>query len=121
MSRSGQNTQDPAQLRQIPHQGDALRRSCCLGRTGNQLWRAVNQPSEGQPSGGQAHLSTTPARQAPCFRHALPLASRRITVTIPSKLHGELVERSDREGRSLSNLVAFLLETALTMPGRPLF
>ena len=34
-------------------------------------------------------------------------------MTIPSKLHRQLVERSDREGRSLSNLVAFLLETAL--------
>jgi hypothetical protein len=34
-------------------------------------------------------------------------------VTIPSKLHQELVDRSDREGRSLSNLVAFLLETTL--------
>jgi hypothetical protein len=40
-------------------------------------------------------------------------------VTIPSKLHQDLVVRSDREGRSLSNLVAFLLETALSAPGRP--
>ena len=30
-----------------------------------------------------------------------------------------LVDRSDREGRSLSNLVAFLLETDLSAPGRP--
>jgi hypothetical protein len=34
-------------------------------------------------------------------------------------LHQDLVVRSDREGRSLSNLVAFLLETALSAPGRP--
>jgi hypothetical protein len=46
-------------------------------------------------------------------RPTLPPAPRRITVTIPSKLHRQMVELSDREGRSLSNLVAFLLETAL--------
>lgn len=49
----------------------------------------------------------------PASKPLLPPTPRRITVTIPSKLYGELVERSDREGRSLSNLVAFLLETAL--------
>lgn len=49
----------------------------------------------------------------------VPPKPRRITVTIPSKLYHYLVDRSDREGRSLSNLVAFLLETALSTPGRP--
>jgi hypothetical protein len=49
----------------------------------------------------------------------MPPKPRRITVTIPSKLHQELVDRSDREGRSLSNLVAFLLETALSKSGSP--
>jgi len=47
----------------------------------------------------------------------VPPSPRRITVTISSKLHQELVERSDREGRSLSNLVAFLLETTLSASG----
>ena len=46
-------------------------------------------------------------------RPTLLPAPRGTPVTIPSKLHRQLVERSDREGRSLSNLVAFLLETAL--------
>jgi hypothetical protein len=38
---------------------------------------------------------------------------RRITTTVPEKLHALLIERSDQEGRSVSNLVAFLLERAL--------
>jgi hypothetical protein len=49
----------------------------------------------------------------------VPPSPRRITVTISSTLHQELVERSDREGRSLSNLVAFLLETTLSASGLP--
>jgi hypothetical protein len=36
--------------------------------------------------------------------------------TVPEKIDGLLVERSDQEGRSVSNLVAFLLERALTPP-----
>jgi len=35
---------------------------------------------------------------------------RRITITVPYQLYQRLVEQSDREGRSLSNLAAFLLE-----------
>jgi hypothetical protein len=43
-----------------------------------------------------------------------PLASpRRITATVPDKLYRLLVARSNHEGRSVSNLVAFLLEQAL--------
>ena len=42
------------------------------------------------------------------FRHP-----RRITATIPYTAYQRLLERSDEEGRSLSNLAAFLLEKAL--------
>ena len=35
---------------------------------------------------------------------------RRITITVPYQLYQRLVEQSNREGRSLSNLAAFLLE-----------
>ena len=35
---------------------------------------------------------------------------RRITITVPYQLYQRLVERSNREGRSLSNLAAFMLE-----------
>lgn len=69
----------------------------------------VNSPQEGEPK----PLST------PSFSPTLPPKPQRITVTIPSKLHQDLVDRSDREGRSLSNLVAFLLETALSKSGSP--
>ena len=63
--------------------------------------------------------SPTRAEGAFSARPIRPPSPRRITVTIPSKLHHALVDRSDREGRSLSNLVAFLLETALAEPSRP--
>jgi len=65
-----------------------------------------------QPSGARAAAVSS-------ARLTLPPTPRRITVTIPSKLYHELLERSDCEGRSLSNLVAFLLETALSKSGRP--
>lgn len=38
---------------------------------------------------------------------------RRLTVTIPYGTYRELIERSDEQGRSLSNLAAYLLESAL--------
>jgi predicted CopG family antitoxin len=37
----------------------------------------------------------------------------RVTITIPHNAYQSLVERSKEEGRSLSNLAAFLLETSL--------
>lgn len=40
--------------------------------------------------------------------------SQRISVTVPDHIHHALIERSLREGRSLSNLASFLLEVALT-------
>jgi len=38
----------------------------------------------------------------------------RISITVPYGAYQRLIERSDQEGRSLSNLAAFLLETAIT-------
>ena len=38
---------------------------------------------------------------------------RRISITVPHSAFCELQNRSDMEGRSLSNLAAYLLETAL--------
>ncbi|MCS5706895.1 hypothetical protein NZK27_11905 [Synechococcus sp. FGCU-3] len=37
----------------------------------------------------------------------------RISITLPECTYQNLLSRSDAEGRSLSNLAAFLLETAL--------
>jgi plasmid stability protein len=42
--------------------------------------------------------------------------SGRITVTLPSGVFMALRDRADREGRSTSNLAAFLLENALANP-----
>ena len=39
---------------------------------------------------------------------------RRLSVTIPYALHQRLSERSDQEGRSISNLAAYLLEFGLS-------
>jgi hypothetical protein len=38
---------------------------------------------------------------------------RRITVTVPDHIYWILSERSSREGRSISNLSAYLLERAV--------
>jgi hypothetical protein len=38
-------------------------------------------------------------------------APTRITITLPYSTYQRLIDRSDQEGRSLSNLAAFLLET----------
>lgn len=46
----------------------------------------------------------------------LPSASRkpqRVTITVSWQLHQRLLERADAEGRSLSNLMAHLLEVAM--------
>lgn len=41
------------------------------------------------------------------------LGSRRLTITIPFSAYTRLVDRSLKEGRSISNLAALLLEDAL--------
>jgi hypothetical protein len=38
---------------------------------------------------------------------------KRITVTVPDQIYRTLLERSTREGRSISNLAAYLLERAV--------
>jgi hypothetical protein len=39
---------------------------------------------------------------------------RRVTITVPYALYSELLTRSDQQGRSLSNLAAFLIEAAIS-------
>jgi hypothetical protein len=43
----------------------------------------------------------------------------RITLTVHWQLRQELQKRADEQGRSLSNLLAFLLEQACTAPEEP--
>ena len=40
-------------------------------------------------------------------------SSQRLTITVANATLDALVERSNREGRSLSNLAAYLLESSL--------
>lgn len=51
---------------------------------------------------------STAVQVSPAFR-----APRRITITVPYGAYQRLLERSELEGRSLSNLAAFLLENAM--------
>jgi YD repeat-containing protein len=53
---------------------------------------------------------------APLGPLAVPAHKRRpqrITITVSWDLHRKLVERSDAEGRSLSNLASFVMEQAM--------
>ena len=57
--------------------------------------------------------------QTPVTDHSSPLRPRkRLTVTVPHSTLEALVERSSLEGRSLSNLAAYLIESALEEIGR---
>jgi hypothetical protein len=41
---------------------------------------------------------------------------KRVTITLPHSAYKQLEERSFKEGRSLSNLAAFLIEKGLEKP-----
>lgn len=51
--------------------------------------------------------------------HAPFLRPVRVTITIPYNAYQALVERSNVQGRSLSNLAAYLLESALQTSHHP--
>lgn len=59
----------------------------------------------------QAVIQPGSAQGNPAFR-----SPRRITITVPYGTYQRLLERSELEGRSLSNLSAYLLETAMQKP-----
>jgi hypothetical protein len=46
----------------------------------------------------------------------IQFAPKRVTITLPYQVFMALVARADREGRSTSNLAAFLLESSLAVP-----
>ncbi len=48
-------------------------------------------------------------------RERLFRSPKRISITVPYATYAKLLERSDKEGRSLSNLSSFLLELALSL------
>ena len=61
-------------------------------------------PPTGLPQQGkQVGLRPTPLFRKP----------RRVSITLPEPIYRELLERSNEQGRSISNLAAFLLEQAI--------
>lgn len=50
---------------------------------------------------------------------AAQLRPQRLTITVAGRVFQRLVERSTREGRSMSNCAAFVLEQALFNPSQP--
>jgi len=64
---------------------------------------AVNSPVVS----GSAAMAPSPVVQ-PAFR-----SPRRVTITLPYATFQDLQDRADGEGRSLSNLAAYLLESSL--------
>ena len=65
------------------------------GETGLDLWGSRHEPMRSQSTPG------------PFLRPV------RVTITIPYNAYQSLIERSNQQGRSLSNLAAYLLETSL--------
>jgi len=54
-------------------------------------------------------MTTAQRSSSPLFRRPV-----RVSITVPHHIHMALLSRSDQEGRSLSNLAAFLLEASLS-------
>lgn len=60
----------------------------------------------------QATINGWNSKELECKASAFRVP-RRITITIPNGVYEALIERSNEEGRSLSNLAAFLIEKTL--------
>lgn len=63
------------------------------------------------PLGNSAAMTSTTTRATGL--QLVQRAPQRISITIPYAMYHALIERSDYEGRSISNLAAFLLEKGL--------
>jgi hypothetical protein len=62
------------------------------------------------------NASSRPTAVAATLGASIPPHRRspqRITITVSYSIHEALLQRSDNEGRSLSNLAAFLLERSI--------
>lgn len=65
---------------------------------------------------GKSGLDLMSSCKEPMRSHSTPgpfLRPVRVTITIPYNAYQALIERSNQQGRSLSNLAAYLLETSL--------
>jgi hypothetical protein len=79
------------------------------GEKGPSLEQAKPSQPPAPPSGGHVNEMA----QGSALHRNLP---RRITVSLNDHVHQLLIERSMAEGRSVSNLAAFILETHLEHP-----
>jgi len=89
---------------------------------------AKPSPRDGRPEGlapsfpaaltrpNQPPTTYRPMTSATAALDRLKRSPQRVSVTLNAAIHQRLIHRADDEGRSLSNLIAFLLETAM---GRP--
>ena len=69
-----------------------------------------------RPYGASLGASTAPLSLQtlhPCYRTMATRTSPRICATINQRVYDKLVDLSMQQGRSISNLVAYLLEAAL--------
>jgi hypothetical protein len=76
----------------------------------------VNADKIGSTQSGQSGLDLMSSCKEPMRSHSTPgpfLRPVRVTITIPYNAYQALIERSNHQGRSLSNLAAYLLETSL--------
>ncbi len=78
--------------------------------------RWLEQARPSQPPDPPLQWSSPEQAQASALHRNLP---RRITVSLNDHVHQLLIERSMAEGRSVSNLAAFILETYLVPPHQP--
>jgi len=83
---------------------------------GSHLWELRRSAS---PPQHDAVPITSPMTPTPAPASALFRSPRRITITLALHTYEQLQQRCDREGRSLSNLAAFLLEMALRQQHAP--
>lgn len=61
-------------------------------------------------------MSTFKTAMIPAATHIAFRKPVRITITVSHHTHLALTERCDQEGRSLSNLAAYMLENSLKNP-----
>ena len=88
--------------------------SCGIA-TGLELEIAISRRTRSRRTLVDIHLDLSgPSRPLPVRSCSLATpGSTRISITLPYSTYQNLIEKSDHEGRSMSNLAAFLLESAL--------
>lgn len=105
-----------ARLFRLNTQESAAAAQLDSGKFAKESKRAYSSQSMNAPS-----LPPRGAAQGPAIPMIRPAfrSPRRVTITIPYMTYQDLQERADGEGRSLSNLAAYLLESSLQESNEP--